>query len=130
MWVCSVLFDYVTHGRWPIRLLCPWNFPGKSSGVGCHFLLQRIFPTQGWKLHLLYLLYWQVDFLSVYHMGSPYIYGHTNLPWPSLSPGVCSISWIDRFYLLAVIYIIHMYNQHAHTHIPLFSLLFSILFMY
>ena len=27
--------------------LCPWDFPGKSTGVGCHFLLQRIFPTQG-----------------------------------------------------------------------------------
>ena len=28
-------------------LLCPWDFPGNSTGVGCHFLLQRIFPTQG-----------------------------------------------------------------------------------
>ena len=28
-------------------LLCPWDFPGKSTGVGCHFLLQRIFLTQG-----------------------------------------------------------------------------------
>ena len=24
----------------PTRLLCPWNFPGKNTGVGCHFLLQ------------------------------------------------------------------------------------------
>ena len=29
------------------RLLRPWHFPGKSTGVGCHFLLQEIFPTQG-----------------------------------------------------------------------------------
>ena len=29
------------------RLLHPWDFPGKSTGVGCHFLLQGIFPTQG-----------------------------------------------------------------------------------
>ena len=28
-------------------LLRPWDFPGKSTEVGCHFLLQRIFPTQG-----------------------------------------------------------------------------------
>ena len=28
------------------RLLCPWSPPGKNSGVGCHFLLQGIFPTQ------------------------------------------------------------------------------------
>ena len=25
----------------------PWDSPGKNTGVGCHFLLQRIFPTQG-----------------------------------------------------------------------------------
>ena len=29
------------------NLLHPWNFLGKSTGVGCHFLLQGIFPTQG-----------------------------------------------------------------------------------
>ena len=29
------------------RLLCPWDFPGKNSRVGCHFLLQGIFPIQG-----------------------------------------------------------------------------------
>ena len=34
------------HGLQPTRLLCPWDFPGKSTGVGCHFLLQGIFPTQ------------------------------------------------------------------------------------
>ena len=28
------------HGLQPTRLLCPWDFPGKSTGVGCHFLLQ------------------------------------------------------------------------------------------
>ena len=31
------------------NFLHPWNFPGKSTGVGCHFLLQGIFPTQGWN---------------------------------------------------------------------------------
>ena len=29
------------HGLQPTRLLCPWNFPGKSTGVGCHCLLQK-----------------------------------------------------------------------------------------
>ena len=29
------------------RLFCPWNFPGKNTGVEYHFLLQGIFPTQG-----------------------------------------------------------------------------------
>ena len=35
-----------SHGLEPARLLCPWDFPGKNTGMGCHFLLQRIFPTQ------------------------------------------------------------------------------------
>ena len=34
------------HGLWLSRLLQPWNFPGKSTAVGCHFLLQGIFLTQ------------------------------------------------------------------------------------
>ena len=33
-------------------LLCSWNFPGKNTGVGCHFLLQGIFLTQRWDLGL------------------------------------------------------------------------------
>ena len=44
------------------RLLCPWNSPSKNTGVGCHALLQRIFPTQGLNPHLLSLLHWQVGF--------------------------------------------------------------------
>ena len=42
------------HGLQPTRLPCPWDFPGKDTGVGCHFLLQGIFPTQGSNLGLLH----------------------------------------------------------------------------
>ena len=35
------------RGLQSTRFLCPWDFPGKDTGVGCHFLLQGIFPTQG-----------------------------------------------------------------------------------
>ena len=38
----------------PARLLCPWDFPGKNIGVGCRFLLQAIFPTQGLNLGFLH----------------------------------------------------------------------------
>ena len=31
----------------PVRLLCPWDSPGKNTGVGGHSLLQGIFLTQG-----------------------------------------------------------------------------------
>ena len=30
------------HGRQPTRLPCPWDSPGKNTGVGCHFLLQCV----------------------------------------------------------------------------------------
>ena len=40
------------HGLQPTRFLCPWDFPGKNTGVGCHFLLQEICPTQGLNLGL------------------------------------------------------------------------------
>ena len=41
------------HGLQPTRLFCPWDFPGKNIGVGCHFLLQGIFQTQGSNRDLL-----------------------------------------------------------------------------
>ena len=42
---CPTLCD--PHGLLLARLLRPWDSPGKNNGVGCHFLLQGIFPTQG-----------------------------------------------------------------------------------
>ena len=36
------------------RLLCPWDSPGKNTGMDCHALLQRSFPTQGWNLGVLH----------------------------------------------------------------------------
>ena len=53
------------HGLEPARLLCPWDFSGKNTGVGCHALLQGIFPNQGSNLHLLCLLHWQTSSLSL-----------------------------------------------------------------
>ena len=38
-------------------LLCPWGFPGKNTGVDCHFFLQGIFSTQVWNPLLLCLLH-------------------------------------------------------------------------
>ena len=53
------------HGLWPTRLLSPWNSSGKNTGVGCHFLLQGIFLTQGSNLRLLCLLHWQLGSLPL-----------------------------------------------------------------
>ena len=46
------------RGPQPTGLLCSWNLSPKNTGVGCHFLLQGIFPTQGSNL---LLLRWQAD---------------------------------------------------------------------
>ena len=58
------------HGLKLARFLCPWDCPVKNTGVGCHFLLQGILPTQGLNLHLLQLLHWQVDTLALSHLSS------------------------------------------------------------
>ena len=47
------------------RLLCSWDSPRKNTGVGCHFLLQGIFPTQGLNPCLLCILHWQADSLPL-----------------------------------------------------------------
>ena len=45
---CSVISDSLQlHELQPTRLLCPWNSPGKNTGMGSYFLLQGIFSTQG-----------------------------------------------------------------------------------
>ena len=40
------------HRLQPARLVCPWDFPGKNTGLGCHVLLKAIFLTQGSNLTL------------------------------------------------------------------------------
>ena len=53
IYVCVCVLSYsavsdclAPHGLYPARLLCPWDFPGNITGVGCHFLLQAIFLTE------------------------------------------------------------------------------------
>ena len=70
-WMCalSVVSDSLwPHGLQPIRILCPWDSPGKNTGVGCRSLLQGIFPSQGLNpclLHCGHILY------PLSHRGSP-----------------------------------------------------------
>ena len=74
MYVCSVLVvsnSLRPCGLQPAKLLCPWDSPGKNTGVGCHVLLQGIFPTQGPNQHFLCLLHWQVGSLLLAPPGKP-----------------------------------------------------------
>ena len=61
----------MSSGLWSARLLCPQNSPVKNTEMGCHFLLQGIFPTQEASLCLLGLLHWQAGSLSLPPPGKP-----------------------------------------------------------
>ena len=78
VWACMCththMFSVVSsslrlHGLNIARLLCPWNFSNKNTGVGCHFLLQGVFLTQGLNPCLLRLLHWQGDSLPLMPAG-------------------------------------------------------------
>ena len=56
--VCARMFSCIQFFETPWTvLLCPCDFPTKNTGVGCHFILQWIFPTQGLNPCLLCLLH-------------------------------------------------------------------------
>ena len=52
--VASVVSDSVRpHGLQPTRLLRPWDSPGKNTGVGCHFLLQKMLLNSPHLTHIM-----------------------------------------------------------------------------
>ena len=57
-------------GLEPAKLFCPWDSLGKNTEVGCHFLLQGIFLTQGLNPRLLRLLHGQARSLPLVPSGS------------------------------------------------------------
>ena len=61
--------SFVPHELESAGLLYPWDFSGKNTGEGCHFLLQGYLsrPRDG-----TYLLHWQADSLPVSHQGDTY----------------------------------------------------------
>ena len=64
---CSIMSHFLQpHGLQPARLLCPWDFPGKNTRVGCHFLVQGIFLTQG--SDPMHLRHQQADSLPLHHL--------------------------------------------------------------
>ena len=53
--VASAMSDSLQNYEMQLAgLLCPWDSPGKNTGVGCHSLPQHVFPTQGQNLRLLH----------------------------------------------------------------------------
>ena len=66
---CSVMSDCNSMGYSLPGSSGPWDFSSTNTGVGCHFLLQGIFQTQGSNPHLLCLL--QADSLPTEPSGKP-----------------------------------------------------------
>ena len=69
MLVAQLCLTLRPHGPKPTRLFRKWASPGKNTGVGCHFLLQGIFPTRGSNpglLHCKQILY------QLSYEGRPY----------------------------------------------------------
>ena len=65
----SVVSNSLQHnGLQTTGLLCPWDFPGMNTGVGCHFLLKGSFPTQRLIPCLLSLLHLQDGSLPLPHL--------------------------------------------------------------
>ena len=109
---------FVPPGLKLARLLCPWDFPSKNTGVSCYFLLQGIFPIQGSNLHLQLLLLLLSRFSRVQLCVTPQTAAHqvppslgfsrqehwSGLPFPSLgdlpNPGIKSASpaLADKFF--------------------------------
>ena len=79
LWVCVCECSVVSESfvtLWAVACQDPlsMDFPGKDIGVGCHFLLQGIFPTQGSNPCLLCLLHWQASSLLLTPPKKPILY--------------------------------------------------------
>ena len=95
---CSVMSNSLQlHGLQPARLLCPWDFPDKNTGVAYHFLLQGIFPTQGLNPSLLHLLHCR---WILYHWAT--WEGQCQDDWNSKSDSLCISIILDVLIYLLV----------------------------
>ena len=72
----------VTYGLQPTRLLCPWDSPGKSTGVGYHALLQEISQSRNW-IYISCVSYFAAGSLPIEPPGKPQIRveGKHKRPW-------------------------------------------------
>ena len=106
------------HGLKPARLLCPWDSPGKNTGVVSHFLLQGIFPTQGSNPglpHCRRILY------HVSYQGSPII---------SFNPHLYSLPFLPSLTYRKLLSFIHVIKGRTYFPYTYRSLQLVIIFPY
>ena len=75
------------------RLPRPWDFPGKNTGVGSHFLLQEIFPTQGLNLGL---PHYRQKLYHLSHQGSPRSFTFTSIEGEDIKSGKNTQNYTKR----------------------------------
>ena len=101
-----VLLPGESHGRRSLISYSPWNFPVKNTEVGCHFLLQGIYPTQ----------------------GSPTLVGRSFYHWVTLllqpsAPECTALTFIDCLLCakLSALYVLSCKDKQQLTEVELFS---------
>ena len=102
-WLLSRVWLFATPWAVAPRLLCPWDSPGKNTGVGGHALLQGIFLTQGSNLGLLHC---RQTLYHLNHQGCPFTY-ILFTPW-------CP-SWRHLRRVLMNVYKIARKKNHVHS---------------
>ena len=75
------------------RLLCPWNSPGKNTGVGCSALLQGTFPTQGSNPHV-----------YVFCFGRRVLYHQHHLGFCVISSNLCILLCLHIFVSFSILF--------------------------
>ena len=100
----------------PARLFCPWDSPGKNTGVGCHFLLQGIFPTQGSNPYCISPIL-QADSLPSESPGKP----RSLLSQPQIILAFPSGAFSSGPAFLPFVILRYSYGHHQHfCHAPIF----------
>ena len=97
--MCACMLSRFNHVQlfmtlWPASLLCPWDSPGKKTGVGCHALFQGIFPTQGSNLCL--LAYCTGRWVLYHYLGRPFIYVWRFYNFQSTFISINLIMWFSQ----------------------------------
>ena len=114
IWMLTHFSHVDSVNLWTVARLAPLSmgFSSKNTRVGCHNLLQGIFPTQGLNLYLFSLLHWQVGFLSLAPSGKSYIYPgymYSEGTYTHIHIWHIQISWISVYPVY-----IHIQNMYIH----------------
>jgi len=99
------------HRRQPIRLRCPWDSPGKNTGVGCHFLLQCMkVKVKSLSRVRLFATPWTAAYQAPPSMGFSRQEYWSGLPLPSLDDLIC----LSKFYPLEI-FLLYTSVQFSHS---------------